>query len=273
MNGCINRLFTDKGYAIGWGIISFFIIAISVVVVAITFSIGFLNATSKTSDYPSNVITVDGIGEVNASPDVATFSFTIRETADTTDEAGTKVNEKMETVSEYLEDFGVEEVDVKTTGYNIYPKYEWKQETCLFDAPCPPGKNELVGYEASQSVSVKIREIDDAGEALSGIGALNVSNISSLQFTIDDDASLKEEAQKLAIADAKSRAKRLTKELGVSLKGVVSFYENSGGYPEPYYMETRAMSVDSEAAFNKAAVLPTGENTVTSRVSITYEIK
>lgn len=271
---CLQRLFTDRGYAVGWGIIGFVAMAASVVVVAITLVIAIIANTSE-NDYPSNVITVEGVGEVSSKPDVAIFSFSVQEQAATTEAAQTALDTKMNTLIAYLEDADVEDEDIKTTGYNIYPRYEWIEQKCLFDQPCTPGKNELVGYEASQNVSVKVREIEEAATLLSGIGKLGVSNVSGLQFTIDDDASLKEEAQKLAIQDAKERAKRLAKELGVSLKDVVSFYENGngGGYPEPYMMEARAMSSDMAEESMLKAALPTGENVISSRVSITYEIK
>lgn len=271
---CLNRLFTDRGYAIGWAVIGFVAISVAAVVSMIVFVI-VMSISADNDDYAQNVITVEGIGEVNSSPDVVNFSFSVEERADTFELAQQNSAKRMNAILDYLKEQEIEEKDVQATGYNVYPRYEWVQEVCQFDRPsCPQGKNVLQGYEASQNVNVKIRDIEKAGEILSGVASLNVTNISGLQFTIDDDASLKEEAQKLAIQDAKERAKRLADELGVDLKDVVSFYENNGGYPEPY-MEKSVMMSDSANGFggSVAPQLPTGENTITSRVSVTYEIK
>lgn len=274
MNNCFNRFFTDKGYAIGWAVIGFVSIAIASVVAIVAFIVITIVNINE-DDYASNVITVEGVGEVDSSPDIAVFSFTVEEKASTIDVAQDSSAKKTNAVLEYLAGQKIEQDDIQLSGYNAYPQYEWVQEICQFDRPvCPPGENKLMGYISSQSVSVKVRDLDNAGKILSGVGSLQVTNISGLQFVIEDDASLKEEAQKLAINDAKERAKRLSSELGVELKDVVSFYENSGGYPEPYMME-KSMSNDISIGYGggTAPQLPAGLNTITSRVSVTYEIK
>ena len=80
----------------------------------------------------------------------------------------------------------------------------------------------------------------------------------------------KEEVESL-LKDAKEKAKVLASELGVGLGKVVSFSENSGGYP--MYVEKRMMDSALVSSVAPAPVLPKGENKITSNVSITYEIR
>lgn len=274
MFNCYQRIIADKSYAVGWAVISFFIIAIAALIGVISFATIIGGAVEDSSGYGQNVITVEGYGEVDATPDIATLSFSVEETASTVEQAQEAATKKMNDTLAYLEDQDIDEEDIKTTGYNAYPKYEWVQEICVAGTVCPPGKSTQVGFTVSQNVSIKIRDIDNAGTVLAGIGKTGVTNISGLSFGIDDDAGLREEAQKLAIQDAKARAKRLAKELGVKLDDLVNFYEQSGGYPEPYMMRSEAMGLGgaSDAAM-AVPELPAGENTISSRVSVTYEIK
>ncbi len=78
----------------------------------------------------------------------------------------------------------------------------------------------------------------------------------------------------MAIDDAKEKAESLSKDLGVKLVRIISFYENSndGGYPYPMYAESKAIGGDM-AVTNVAPSLSTGENKIMSNVTITYEIK
>lgn len=217
------------------------------------------------------MITVSGRGEVFAVPDIATFSFSIIEEGKDVAEANNKSSTKNNAVMKYLENNGIEERDIKTEGYNANPKYDYSQVVCV-RYPCPTQNPVLVGYEVSQTISVKVRNADKAGEILSGIGALAVTNISGLTFTIDNEEVLKAEARSKAIADAKEKAKILAKDLGVKLGDVSSFYEeNNVAYPMYSAMESKNMAMGGGAP-----VIPDiakGENKITINVNITYKIK
>jgi uncharacterized protein YggE len=92
-----------------------------------------------------------------------------------------------------------------------------------------------------------------------------------VQFTIDDADKLKAEAREKAINDAKVKARELRGQLGVRLGRIVSFSENTGGYPMPMYeMKGAATGMGGGGG---GPELPTGENEITVNVSITYEIK
>ena len=222
--------------------------------------------------YASNVISVSGKGEVMAVPDVATFSFSVVENAKTIQQAQDTASKKMNAAIDAVKAGGVDEKDIKTTGYNSYPKYEYTNSICT-DRMCPPSKQTLVGYEVSQTVTVKVRKTADAGTLLSKVGTLGVSNISGIDFVIDDMDKVQAEARDKAIKDAKAKAEVLAKSLGVSLKKIINF--NEGG---DYGMRAMGGSeMISAKAMSYDAVtppqLPTGENKVTSQVTITYEIQ
>ncbi len=91
--------------------------------------------------YPTNTITVSGTGEVFAVPDIASFSFSVNEVGKTVKEAQDKASTKMNSILEALKGMAIEDKDIKTTGYNSGPKYEWKQGVC---PPVPMGEGGAV---------------------------------------------------------------------------------------------------------------------------------
>ncbi|HEY4480302.1 MAG TPA: SIMPL domain-containing protein [Candidatus Paceibacterota bacterium] len=224
--------------------------------------------------YPQSTIMVTGSGEAYAIPDVASFNFTVTEVGDTVSQAQEKLDQKINKSLAAIKEAGVEDRDIKTINYNVYPKYEWEQIYCI-TTPCPQGKNTLVGYEVSQTVSVKVRDTEKAADLVTEVGAADVSNISGLEFTVDDRDKYVAEAREQAIAEAKEKAKVLAKQLGVRL-GDIIYYNDNSDYPAPYYAEGMggADMIKSVSAMAPArAELPTGESKITANISITYEIK
>jgi uncharacterized protein YggE len=217
-------------------------------------------------------INVTGTGEYLAVPDIALVTYSVIEKGDSPQAAQTKATDRTNKVLHYLRDAKIADKDIKTTSYTINPQYEYQQSVCKAGI-CPPGKQILTGYEVSQSVQVKIRDTKKAGEILAGIGEFGVQSISGLELTFDDEQKVVAEARKKAIEDAQAKAKVLANDLGVRLVRITSFTE-SGGVPPMYYSKLDTMSgrgVANQAA--PAPDIPTGENKVTSNVTITYEIR
>jgi uncharacterized protein YggE len=219
----------------------------------------------------TNTITVSGTGDVFAVPDTATFSFTVMNTAKDVTTAQTSVNTKGNDIIAYLKQASVDEKDIQTTDYSVNPHYEYGTIACP-GGYCPPGKSTLTGYDVSESVTVKVKDTKKAGTLLSGIGSKGATNISGLSFTVADETALEAQARTKAIDDARTKATELAKELGVSIVRVVGYNEGGGG---PIYY-AKAMAMDSGMGGAPSAPAPeiaTGQNKITSNVSVTYEIR
>jgi uncharacterized protein YggE len=222
---------------------------------------------------PSNVISVSGDGEAFAIPDVAMFTFSASATGKDVDDAQKQVTKIIEAALGKVKELGVDSKDVKTTDYSANPKYEYINGVCTSGGVCKPSTQNLIGYEVSQTIAVKVRKVDDAGKILGAIGGTGVTNVSGLSFTVDDQTAIEREAREKAIAKAKVKAEELAKDLGVSLVRIVSFNEN-GAMPM-FYKADMISARDMGGAMTEAASvpLPMGQNKVTSNVTITYEIR
>lgn len=220
-------------------------------------------------NYDVSTISVVGEGEVNALPDIGMFNFSVRAIDPSAEGAQQQVNERLEKILAFLADNEVEEKDIKTNYYNLSPNYRYENGICAAGSYCP-SRQVQDGFEVNQNVSVKVRDLEKAGALISGVGEQKADDISGLQFVVDDNSALKDQARQIAIADAKVRAEILAKQLGVKLKRMTSYYEDEGYYPAPYARSGGAML---ESMADTAVSLPSGENTVTSRVTLVYEIR
>ncbi|MFH1509565.1 MAG: SIMPL domain-containing protein [Candidatus Nealsonbacteria bacterium] len=210
-----------------------------------------------------NMITVSGVGEIYAKPDLAITYFSVTKEAKTVAEALSSNTKSMNAVIQAIKDQGVEDKDLKTTNFNIYPRYEWTDKTSSI---YPNGQRELVGYEVSQTLEVKIRNLEKTADILQAGVDSGSNQVGNLQFTIENSDDLKAEAREIAIDEAKSKAKVLAKQLGVRLAGVASFSESGDGI---IYFDTRMEATSG----GSTPQIETGENKIESRVSITYKIK
>lgn len=229
-------------------------------------------------------ISVSGVGEVTSVPDIGIFSFSV--TADGKDAkiaqeaSATKIN----AVLAFLKEQGVEDKDVKTENYNINEKFHWQENPCAMEtndrmmAPMEInlvpedcyGKQVFDGFEASQMVTVKIRDTKNAGAIISGVGEKGATNISNLIFTFDNTDVAKTEARAKAIANANEKAVILAQQLGVRLVRVTSFYEEEDYYTPFYGKAMGAMEMSADAVVPE---MPVGEENTTARVNVTFEIK
>ncbi len=213
-------------------------------------------------------ITVTATGEVFAKPDLAIVSISVKEEAKTVTEATEKNTEKMNAAISFLKESGVEEKDLKTTGFNIYPRYEYVKDWEAYPFN-PTGKRTLVGYEVVQSLQIKIRDMSEIGTLLKGVTDQGINEISNLQFTIDKEEEFKVLARNEAIEKAKDKAEELASQLGINLMKIVNFQE-SNTYPRFYNMEKTMMEMGGGDAV--VPEIEIGESTIEVSVTITYAI-
>jgi uncharacterized protein YggE len=214
-----------------------------------------------------NTITVSDTGEIYAKPDLVLTTFSVITEAKTVTEAMQENTKKMNAIIDFVKGQGVEEKDVKTASFNVYPRYEYqKVETEIY--PYPPGKRVLVGYEVTQSLEVKIRDMEKIGDIIQGATDAGANQVGDLQFTIDKEEELKQQARAEAIKKAKEKAEKLAEQLGVKLVRITNFSENS---VVPYYGFEKVATPMAGGA--EAPQIETGQNKISVTVTLTYEIR
>lgn len=203
-------------------------------------------------------IDVSGEGKILAKPDIGLVDLTVLSEAKTVAAAQTANTDKMNKITLAMKDLGIKGEDLQTINYNISPRYQYNL-----------GRSDIIGYEVSQTLRVKIRQLDKTGQILERAAALGANQVGALSFTFDDSEKLKDEARQKAIEEARDKARALAAGLGVRLGGIVSFIETTGGAPTPLYYAADKVGMGGGGA---APEIQTGQNEITVNVNLTYEI-
>lgn len=210
-----------------------------------------------------NTIIVSEKGEIYAKPDLTLTDFSVITEDKQVSQAMSKNSQKMNAIIDFIKNQGVEDKDLKTTAFNIYPRYEWYRETEIY----PQGRRVLVGYEVHQTLQVKIRDMEKIGDIIEGAVEKGANQVGDLQFVIDKEDELKKQAREEAITKAKNKAEELAGQLGVNLVRITNFSESSL-LPRFYGLEKAA----AEGLGGGGLEIETGENKIEVTVTITYEI-
>ena len=240
------------------------VLTIFVVVLILSTSVDVVNKIKEGRYISQNVrmrnsIVISEIGEVYASPDLAVVTFAVVNEAKSVTDAMNENSATMNNVINAVKEQGIEDKDLKTTSFNIYPRYEYSEGTY--------GKRTLVEYEVVQELQAKIRDLGKIGIIIERAADSGANRVDDLYLTIDDQDALKKQAREQAIAQAKVKAEELTLQLGVKLGKIVSFNEN---FYVPRY-DTQ-FSMKEGIGGGEVPDIQTGENKISVSVVITYEI-
>lgn len=172
-------------------------------------------------------VSVSGNATVRLAPDIADFTVSISETADTTREAQQLVNDKMSAVYGILKGYGISEDDLTTASMSLSPVYSWID-----------GKQELTGQSARQSISVTLRDISLLANIIDSLSAVSGISLSSISLDASDKSAAIAEARRLAVQDARSRADVYAESAGLKVDRAMSISENS------YYANTSRLNAN-----------------------------
>jgi len=204
-------------------------------------------------------ITITGSGDATAKPDIAKISIGVNTGPQTTAVAAMNLlTQRFDAVMSAVKKQGVKTEDVKATNISVNPQYDWNE-----------GKQTLRGFEASETIQVKIRDLSKIGVILTETTAQGANNSGNLVFEIDDPEKLQTQAQEEAIENAQQKAKDLAKKLGVSL-GRIKTFSASNNFPT--YNAAVGMGGDVALEKSVAPPVPSGTQEIQATVFITYEL-
>lgn len=204
-------------------------------------------------------VTVVGSGRASAKPDMAEVNVGVTTQAATAADALHENNDAMDRLLKALAGHGIEEKDILTSGFNVSPQYQYNQNR-------PP---RLVGYQVSNSVHVKVRQLPTLGPLLDDVVGRGANQINGVSFSVAEPNPLLDQAREKAVADARRKAELYARAAGVSLGNVLLIQEYTPHLPRP--MEAQPMA----AMAGRAAAVPvaTGEMDFSATITITYALK
>jgi len=197
-----------------------------------------------------------GEGKVVVIPDEAVVSLGVHEQGRNLKDVQQMVNKKMASLSKSLKDLGINEKDIKTTGYNYYT--DWRDKSL---------------YTAYANVSVVIKDMDKVSKVMDLVGTLGLDNVSGPTFGLSEELTIKsvKEARALAIAQAKTKAEELAGLAGMRLGRIVNVVE--GEDRSPNYMVREALPITGGGTNDAKVATPieAGSSEVVVNVTLAYE--
>jgi len=217
-------------------------------------------ATMQVQPISGTRLDISATGEVTRVPDVAIISTGVVTRAATATAAIKANAARMERVRAALTRAGIADKDIQTSSINLNPEYNYQQNK----APV------LTGYQASNQVSVRFRDIGDTGKILDALVAEGANQINGPSLTIDKPEAALDEARLKAIAVGRARAELYARGLGMRVVRLLSVSE-SGGYavPPPMPMMVTAMSAERSADTR----IDPGEQKIQVSVAMSFELQ
>jgi uncharacterized protein YggE len=208
------------------------------------------------ADFPS-AVSVTGEASISVQPDIAFVDAGVASDAKTAREASEANNVAMGKVMAALKSAGIDARDIQTSRLSLQPQY----------APNRSGPSPIVGYRASNRVTVRIHDVTKVANVIDTLVGAGANDIGNVNFEVSQASKLLDDAREKAVADAHRKAEIYAKAAGVTLGAPLSISEE--GAPQPAFRGKMAMPM--------AAAAPTpiaqGEETLSVSVSVTWAIK
>ena len=198
------------------------------------------------------LITVSGEATVAIAPDTAAIRIGVSSSGKTAREASDANARQMTSVLAAIKEAGIGDRDVQTSRLSLQPQYDQSKV----------GTARLLGFQVTNQLTVKIRDIDKLPSILDRAIAAGANEMSGIEFIVSEQSKLLDQARDDAIADARRKAELYAKAAGVKVGQVVAIVEDSASPPPRPMQAMRAAGVP---------VAP-GEQTLRAAVTVTYAI-
>ncbi|MEX3012044.1 SIMPL domain-containing protein [Hoeflea sp. TYP-13] len=231
---------------------------------AFALALAVLPVPALASDAPKpGLVSVTGQGTAHLVPDMAVITLTVMRQEKTARAALDANNSAMAEVLAAMKADGIESRDLQTSGFSINPQYFYPKSDGT-----RPVEPTITGYSVSNSLTVRIRNLDMLGAILDKSVTLGVNQGGQISFTNDDPSEAVSKARTAAVKDAVAKAATLAEAAGVSL-GRISQINEQHSVPQPMPMMRAEMAMKSADA---AVPVATGENQYQVNVNVTFEI-
>ena len=197
-------------------------------------------------------------GEVTRVPDLVVINAGVVTEAPTAQAALADNNRRMRAVFDALRAAGIAERDIQTSSINLNPRYDYQERS----------EPRLVGYNASNQLSIRFRDIERAGPIIDALVGQGVNQINGPSLQIEDPEEAMDEARLDALAEARQRAELYAGGLGMRVARIVAISEGGGGgMPPP--MPVARMAADQAESLQIAP----GEQEVQVSLSVTFALE
>ncbi len=234
---------------------------IGLVIVALMLAYQPLSGTGQ-----QNQISVSGTAEKKVMPDEAELYVAVQTEGLTAGDVQSANTIKSDKIVAGLIAAGIPKDKIETTQYNLYPKYNYIEET---------GESKIIGYTLTHVLKVTTEDIQNVGKYSDSAIDAGANQVQSINFKLktETEKAIREELLSKAANDARGKAEAIATGLGSKIGKVISVSEGQVYFPIMYARGLEAKAMDSSAPTAAPTdILPT-QATVTASVQVAYEVK
>ncbi|KKS94586.1 MAG: hypothetical protein UW68_C0029G0012 [Candidatus Collierbacteria bacterium GW2011_GWB1_44_6] len=211
------------------------------------------------------VVTVTGYAESEEKNQVAMFSAGVTSINDNKDTAVNEVNTKMTALIMVVKNFGIDEADIQTQQASVYQMQENLDPTLI-----GRGGVKLGQWNASNTISITLRDVDKAGELTDILNQSGANNVYGPNFQLDTSKKAEDKLMGAAVADAKVKAEAMAAASGAKLGKVVSINESGTASPVyPLFARAEAKSMDLAVP----APVEVGTTKISKTVTVVWSLR
>ncbi len=211
------------------------------------------------------LLTVTAQGSSTRTPDMATYSAGVTTQGKTANEALSANSQRMNQVMAALKSAGIADRDIQTSNLNLNPVYS--QPKRLPDGSYDSDARQIVGYEATNTVTVRQRKLGDMGKVVDALVDAGANQVNGPNFMLTEAEAASNEARIDAMRTARERADLYARAAGLRVVRILSISESGGRMPAP--MAFARMEAAKDAAPPPIAA---GELETTSNVTVQFEL-
>ena len=209
-------------------------------------------------------IWVGGSGRVVVTPDLVLLTLGVEARADTVELARSQAATAMAAIIAVLTGSGIQEQDIRTQYFSIQPEYVWDDVA---------RRQEIVGYRVSNTVSVKVRDLEGVGTLIDDVASAggDLVRINNISFTIENPEQYAAQAREAAVQDAMAKAQQFAQLTGVTLDRLVYIAESSASVPMARQFDGPSLAF-AEAKAAPPTPISGGEVDIIIRIQAVFSI-
>ena len=219
------------------------------------------NVQPVAADSAQKSITVTGTGVVKIVPDIAYINIGVTSQNENITDAISENSAQAQAIKDALVSLGVEEGDIQTSSFSVYPQSNYDYEGNVTDTT----------FVVNNNVYVTVRDLSTMGELLGTITESGANSIYGINFDVKDKSAALTQSRELALEFAQAQAEEVAEASGVKMGDILTVSVNSSDIP---YIVSDAYGMGG-GGYTSAAKVPisAGNYVISSSVTVQYEIK
>lgn len=230
----------------------------------------------------SAILSLSAEGQSHRTPDIAMFSAGVVTQATTAAQAIADNSRRMDSVIAALKRAGIADRDIQTSSINLSPQYTDPEREAQIRArqtgqpyvPVPPEQQarRIIGYEASNTVSVRVRNLANMGKVIDTLVSVGANQVNGPNFTLEDQKAALDEARLEAVTEGRQRAELYARAAGMRVGRILSISEGGGYYPVRQDIILTGSRMAPPAPPPPPTPVAAGELTLGVNVSMQFEL-